>query len=281
MTAAIDGKILERLKEWRGREGSLPDSLEFFYKLLHVQSSARANTAGPEIRLARETAKSRLISGSPLLTFADLKLDWAQVQDVLKEVMALFKGYSELLGQVPEDFGKLVSDSGILKEAVKDWFESRPLSARITVDDSEKALIGLILLSGLKPFLSSYSQVLIGLVEGDAWRRRYCPVCGGKPDFAFLEKEVGARYLVCSRCDAQWLFQRLECPYCGNVEQDALAYYTDDKELYRLYTCEKCRHYLKTIDLRKAEAEVLLPLERFLTFDIDTQAQESGYSPGI
>ena len=84
---------------------------------------------------------------------------------------------------------------------------------------------------------------------------------------------------MCSRCDAEWLFQRLECPYCGTKDQSTLAFFTDDKGLYRLYVCEQCRHYLKAIDLRKSEDEVLLPLERFLTPDIDAQAQQDGYTP--
>ena len=84
---------------------------------------------------------------------------------------------------------------------------------------------------------------------------------------------------LCSRCDAEWLFQRLECPSCGSQDQKTLAYYTDDKGLYRLYVCDKCKRYLKAIDLRQAETEVLLPIERLLSFELDMQAQQQGYSP--
>ena len=86
-------------------------------------------------------------------------------------------------------------------------------------------------------------------------------------------------WLVCSRCDAQWLFQRLECPYCGTTDQNVLAYFTNDEGLYRLYVCEQCKQYLKAIDLRQAKSEVLIPLERLLALHIDKQAQEYGYSP--
>ena len=108
-------------------------------------------------------------------------------------------------------------------------------------------------------------------------KRGYCPICGGNPDFAFLDKESGARRLVCCRCDTEWLFQRLECPYCGNQDQNTLAYFTDDNGLYRLYICEQCKQYLKTIDLRQAKDEVMIPLERLFTLGIDAQAQEYGY----
>ena len=85
--------------------------------------------------------------------------------------------------------------------------------------------------------------------------------------------------MICSRCDAEWLFQRLQCPYCGTTDQNALSYFTAGDELYRLYVCEQCKHYLKTVDLRQAKSEALMPLERLLTLDMDRQAQEQGYSP--
>ena len=108
-----------------------------------------------------------------------------------------------------------------------------------------------------------------------------CPVCGGVADFAYLEKEAGARWLMCSRCDAQWLFQRLECPYCGNADHKTLAYFTDDTELYRLYICDECKSYIKAIDLRKTTSDVMLRLERVVTSDLDRQAQEKGYTSGV
>ncbi|MBA7684396.1 Protein FdhE [subsurface metagenome] len=78
----------------------------------------------------------------------------------------------------------------------------------------------------------------------------------------------------------QPLFQRLECPYCGNQNQAALAYFTDDEGLYRLYVCEQCHTYIKAVDLRRTESQVLLPLERVMTLDMDREGQEKGYKPG-
>jgi len=70
------------------------------------------------------------------------------------------------------------------------------------------------------------------------------------------------------------------CPYCGTKDQNALAYFADDEGLYRLYVCEQCHTYIKAIDLRHTESEVLLRLERVMTLDLDRQGQEKGYQPG-
>lgn len=104
-------------------------------------------------------------------------------------------------------------------------------------------------------------------------------ICGGSTDFAFLDRENGARWLLCARCDTEWRFQRLQCPYCGTQDQNALSYFTAEEGLYRLYVCEQCKRYLKAVDLRQAKAEVLPPLERLYTLDLDRQAQEHGYRP--
>ncbi len=121
----------------------------------------------------------------------------------------------------------------------------------------------------------SLSALMTPQDVASSWRRGYCPICGGKPNFAFLDKERGARWLLCSRCDAQWLFQ-----HCGTQDQNALAYFSSDDGLYRLYVCEQCKSYVKAIGLRQTEAEILLPLERVLTADMDRQAQEKGYISG-
>ena len=164
------------------------------------------------------------------------------------------------------------ADKPLKKETVKRWFEglALPCDPANIMEDMIHAT--------LKPFLASCSRTLVPSVDQDRWRRGYCPICGGNADFALLKGENGARWLVCSRCDAEWLFQRLECPYCGNKDQSTLAYYANEG-LYRLYVCEKCRRYLKAVDSRLARSQVLLPVERLFSLDIDRQGQQLGYSP--
>jgi len=112
------------------------------------------------------------------------------------------------------------------------------------------------------------------------WWHSHCPVCGGAADYAFLDKERGGRWLVCSRCDSEWSYPRLECPFCDNNNQHLLNYYASEAGAHRLYTCEKCHQYLKATDLRQTGAAFYPPLERLLTLDMDRQGTELGYLPG-
>jgi len=279
VTAETSDEILKRLEAEDKKERLDPRFLEFYQRLLRAQSSLEQRIALCKSDLSNEAASERLKHGLPLVSFDELALDWSLLPEALNEVTAVFADFPELFDEIPQGLRE-VSEATLIKEAVKAWFEEAKLPDAIVGDDINKHLLEAIIHATLRPFLTSQAKALLGLVKQEHWRRRYCPICGGSSDFAFLDKEIGARWLLCSRCDTEWLFQRLECPYCGNQDQNTLAYFIDDKGLYRLYVCEQCHTYIKAIDLRRAESDVLLPLERMVTLDIDRQGQEKGYQPG-
>lgn len=279
MTAETSDEILKRLEAEGKKERLDPKFLEFYQRLLRAQSSFEQRIALRKPGLSNKAASERLEHGLPLVSFDELALDWSLLQEALNEVTAAFADFPELFGETPQSLRE-VSKATPIKETVKAWFEGAKLPSAIVGDEVSEHLLEAIIHATLRPFLTSQAKALLGLVKQEHWRRRFCPICGGSPDFAFLDKEIGARWLLCSRCDTEWLFQRLECPYCGNQDQNTLSYFTDDKGLYRLYVCEQCHTYIKTIDLRRAESDVLLPLERMVTLDIDKQGQEKGYQPG-
>jgi len=279
VAAGTDNKVLRQLEEQQKKEGSLPELLEFYQKLLQIQSGVGQGIDLPSPSFSSDFIKNRTAQGKPILKFSDLDLNWALLRDTFAKVTALFAEYPELFGAVPKELKELKPSRFPTKKAVKAWFDGAEMPTNTVPDNVSDALVRNLTQASIKPFMSHYSTALLGLVDQERWRRGYCPVCGGNPDIGFLDKEEGGRWLVCSRCDAEWIFKRLECPYCGTADQNALAYFTDDKGLYRLYVCEQCKHYLKTVDMRQAKSEVLLPLERLLTLDIDSQARELGYIP--
>jgi len=206
-----------------------------------------------------------------------------QFEDAFPEESLFYELFSEANRIVSEqlpDFRVENPQPSLIKKAANAWYQYSSMNDIAQKIGISWEALSLCLKSAFHPILLRYSEQLSPVVNQDSWRQKVCPVCGGKPDFAFLDKETGARWLICSRCDAEWLFLRLECPFCGNREQDSLAYLTDEKELYRLYTCQRCRTYIRTIDLRRSGENVLFPLERIVTLDLDRQAHEAGYQPG-
>jgi len=129
----------------------------------------------------------------------------------------------------------------------------------------------------LKPYLAWTAEQVLPHLNQEHWKRGYCPVCGGSPDLAFLDEEIGARRLACSRCNSQWRYARIGCPFCGADDPDQIAYYPSDDEVYRLYVCQACRRYLKTKDLRRAGGPVWVEVERITTVAMDVAARQEGY----
>jgi len=268
--------ILDKLDAMEKEEGSLPRLLEFYRKLIQIQTRVGQKMDKPNPGLPTETIQQRMDEGKALVTASEFTFDLHLLQDTFQEVAALFSEYADLFDNAPEEFSELTEEV-ISSDSVKAWYEGTPIPAAEGVNQT---ILKELMHAAVKPFLTGYAGALIDSVKQDRWRRGYCPICGGNPDFSFLEKENGARWLVCSRCDTEWLFQRLKCPYCNNTYQKTLSYYTtDDEGPYRLYVCDNCKHYLKAIDMRVARLDTVIPLERLITLEIDIQARDYGYSP--
>lgn len=101
----------------------------------------------------------------------------------------------------------------------------------------------------LRPFMRLMTRKLSANFDFDVWHRGTCPVCGGNPTMAFFSKGTGRRRLYCSLCDCDWFFKRIGCPYCDNTDGSKIRYFTvDDDKRYRVYVCDVCKGYIKTVD---------------------------------
>lgn len=280
MTNTVSSQILNELEEWANKETRSSRFLNLYKGLLLIQAEVEECITIPKPELGKKVIKSRMSSGKPLLTFDALAANWPTIVDTFNRVAAILAEYPDLFSSIPEALLMEEKRYKLTKRMAKAWFEGKSLPATIAGEDINPHLLDSLIHQSLRPFLIRHSQVLIGMVNQAGWRRGYCPVCGGRPDIGYLEKEAGAIWLMCSRCDARWRFQRLECHSCGNQDFKSMQCFSDDSGVYRLYVCDKCHTYLKVIDFRNVEAEVFLPLERLLTLDMDRQGQEMDYQPG-
>jgi formate dehydrogenase maturation protein FdhE len=273
LATAIELKTLQRLDEWERRDGSLPRAVEQYRQLLRLQVEADDMITQPLLGLRQEAATSLLSSGRPLLGFDDLFVDWSLFRRLLADVSSLILSDSGIALQISSELEQMSSTA--LVNTVRKWFNGDEF--HLDACGEGGLVLGPVIRATIKPFLSRHRSYSLHLIHHELWRRALCPICGGSPDFGFLN-ERGQRWLLCSRCDAEWLYQRMECPWCGNIDPGKLAYFPDDAGLYRLYVCEECRRYLKVVDVRRAKEEVLLPLERILSVDLDRQACLLGYT---
>ncbi|MGQ9626188.1 MAG: formate dehydrogenase accessory protein FdhE [Anaerolineae bacterium] len=258
-----DQQVLEALAEAIEEHKDLADWLRFYEALFRAQFEAKGEMQS-EIEVRDERARKwRLEGGIPQLTFDQLKLEgesFARLVERIEEVLLRYNPEWEAQRRPPDT-------SKILEKAREEFEKDGSL-------DPSLGLEALAVNFALSPYLQRAAEIIIPLLDQDAWRRPYCPVCGGQPCFAALKGEGGIRYLLCTRCYAEWIYRRLGCPFCG-AEQ--MPYFPSEDGLYRLYVCDACKRYLKTIDLRQARRQVYLPVERLLTVSMDMAAQGEGY----
>ena len=270
-------QVLKKLEEWQGREAISSSFLDFYKELLNIHIWVETILQKPQLQLSTQVVRDKLLGGLPLLSFEEFEVDWSLVDQVFKKVITVFSEYPQIVHRVPT---KLASQSPkLLEDTARIWLAGSYLSTRSQSGHAEQN-IDAVVHGTLKPFLVNYSGSLAGKVAQTSWRKCYCPVCGGAPDFGFLGRADGERWLLCSRCDARWLFQRLECPFCLNKNHTLLSYFSYDNGKYRLYACDKCHSYIKAIDLRQTDENALLPFERLVTYSMDYQALDKGYKPG-
>jgi len=258
------------------RAAQQDDELAAYYavycKLYELQEQARSEIAAT-LDLADPAAlQTRTFQGLPLISFAHLPIQ----ADRFAELAAAIAQELESGGWQSE--GEESAPPTPLPAEAGGWLVLA--QARFDTGQNAQAVVTLAEIAAdmaLMPYLTWAADQVLPHLNPEGWKHGHCPVCGGLPDLAFLDGEAGARRLACSRCNSQWPYARIGCPFCGQSDPEQIAYYPSDDEVYRLYVCQACRRYLKTKDLRRAGGPVLVQVERITTVAMDAAARQAGY----
>lgn len=132
----------------------------------------------------------------------------------------------------------------------------------------------------LRPVFNEARKQLEPLVEGVAWGRGICYVCGAGASLAELQGNNQIKHLRCGQCGADWSIRRLQCARCNNEDHRTLGYLSTEKneKTSRIEVCEKCRGYVKVITSFSPLPVEMLPVEDLATLQFDYIAQGRGYS---
>ena len=271
-----DLAVLRALTEIREKHEELAELLDFYHDLYEVQFEAKALLPETQTRDYLAT-QWRLEGGIPQLSFSQLVLDEdtfaglvARIGDVLIRHNPAWE--SMLTERSAQDLLALA------KQVFETWdtlTSPRPGIERADSDRATDEPQGMVVGFALAPYLQRASEVILPNLDLTLWSQSHCPVCGGRPNFALLEEERGARRLMCSRCNSLWPYARVGCPFCESTEKQ--VYYPSEDGVYRLYVCPSCKDYLKTMDLRGVFREVHPVVERLLTVGMDLAARQEGY----
>ncbi len=260
-------EVLSALDAALEEHPALRELLLFYREIYRVQFACKAALPPAPCPLSEAEAQRRLEAGQPLLEFHHLGLTPEGLMESLAAISQVLAVHNPAWQGVCDAF-----PPEALMEEARRQFENREALCTVT----SVCAMGITL--ALVPYVQRAADACRPLLREELWRRGVCPLCGAWPQFAFLERETGARRLYCARCDTAWGFDRVTCPFCGAM--DAMVYYPSQDAVYRLYACEECKRYLKTMDLRRTSRTPTPLVERLVTISMDLAAQEKGYGFG-
>ena len=244
---------LTHIRELKAARPELGPLLDYYEAVVQAQRETKSSFHPDADGLHLELRKKRIPDGSPLLGPEDIEIDWRLFDRLFDRISQITRQRAE----TPDSVGSWPSISGCDRE----WHDALLnglLQDKALLDETaDRAGISLDMLTlvacqTITPFLEAYAERLREHVDDSAWLKGCCPVCGGEPLMGRLEKEIGKRVLQCHLCRTQWIFTRLECPFCGNSDQDKLRYFFDQEDpAHRVEVCDLCKMYLKTVDARE------------------------------
>ena len=272
-----DNRVLKALATAREQHEELTELLDFYYDLYEVQFRAKARVPEPDL-LDDLAMRWRLERGMPQLAFDQLQVEPELFEPLVAQVAEVLVHYNPTWQLEPG--GVTWEDPlSLAREVFETWDTlTAPKPGFGDGDDSQTSTghtTALAVSLSLAPYLQRASDAILPRLDLTLWKEGTCPICGGRPNFALLDEETGARKLMCSRCASMWGVSRISCPFCATGEK--ATFYSSEDDLYRLYVCPECKHYLKTVDLRKARRVIVPMVERLLTVGMDLRARQEGY----
>jgi len=154
--------------------------------------------------------------------------------------------------------------------------EVETINLAATAAGANKASYLFFLRELMRPWAKSATKVLRSGLRHEKWLLNFCPICGHLPAGARQEKVEGKRFLICSLCETEWLFNRMTCPQCGNDDHTTLGYFTvEGIEDWKVSFCRKCNTYFKEIITN--EPVSVFDLE--LNVQLDLLARGEGFQP--
>ncbi len=229
-----------------------------------LEAASRLGSLISEPPISPSLVQERLQQGAPLLQEDDLTIDCDQLNLFRREVGGIISAHRPDLANQMESLLAVSEHHPCNGEAVP-------------VEPADAELTAYLQRQTIYPFLRAHALTLEPLLPEEGGVGLHCPICGELPDMAALTRPDGGRMLLCRACDTPWRGPRVGCPVCNHDVSQAWTYYPSDDGVYRLYTCETCRCYLKTVDQRVQTKTFPLPVERILTARMDRAAIAAGY----
>ncbi len=249
-------------------------------ELVQLQRRVQGRIPLPSLTIEPTELQRLIREGRPVLRFEHLPLNWSDFRFMLRETAATLHRHDAIEDDEVHRVDALARDGNALEPVVQAWFNA--ISARTatgpaaTAADTQTAGLDHVFTLAMRPFLARCAEALLPRLELSDWKQPCCPLCGGEPEFAYINP-AAERLLICSRCTGQWIYDPIACPYCENNDRSQITSFTSRDGRYRIYACDACRRYLKAFDGRDGSRPALLAVDSIATLPLDAAAIQRGY----
>jgi FdhE protein len=271
--------ILEQIKKAANflakEKPFIKEVVRFYEKVFSLQ-----HELDPDI--TKDYSKLKDKKDFPLIKKTDFYIDFNNAAILFGKICDLCLGY-EINADVT---AKIIKDSIIdsditFKSIVRNYIKG-DLSLPQPVKNNKEfnpQVFDFILYNSLKPSIVKNSNIISSYFKKMGWTENgCCPVCGSTPALSLFAKDNGSRSLVCSFCWHEWETKRISCPFCKNSDNKTMGYVALETEKgIRADFCNKCKKYIKTIDLREYREDIYLPLELIASIPFDMKMTEEGF----
>ena len=277
-------KSLKTIEDYKSANPHYTELLDIMADILILREEYLKNMSRPIFHVDENLIAQKMRGGLPLIDLTDKEFDLKRSRDYF---YTLIQAAEKRVPELEQSISDIVDDPDFDWEtSVRASFDCKAneADARTTEADREEEssidLIDLLLEESLRPELEIIAKKYGERVAKSGWREGYCPICGKEPKIGEIRKdEEGERYLFCHQCGFKWYFHRIKCPFCGNDEQQSLAYFeVEGEERYRVDVCNKCWRYIKTVELPKSGDEPDMDVEDIATLHLDMIAYDEGYN---
>jgi FdhE protein len=277
-------KSLKTIEDYKAANPHYTELLDIMADILILREEYHIYMKDSIFHVDENLITQKMEGGLPLIDFAGKKYDLTRPKEYFNSLISIAErrmpevaqNINDIIKSPQFDWEKIIRASFDHKiEAA----EAQGLSAGHEAEENID-LIDLFTEESLRPELESVAKKYGKIVEKSGWSEGYCPICGKEPKIGEIrDEEEGKRYLFCHQCGFKWYFHRIKCPFCGNEEQHSLAYFeVEGEERYRVDVCNKCRRYIKTVELPKSSEEPNLDVEDIATLHLDMIACDEGYN---
>jgi len=267
-------KTIEKYKSITPHYGELLDILG---EILILREEYRRKMKKVIFPIDEGLMETKITGGLPLIDFSAGTFNLTEPKQYFTALLEIAEKRAP--GETKEVLQMIQDGSFNFEKMISDSFNSiQDDDLAEDIDDDVIDLVDLFLEESLRPALEKVVEKYGKSIAKSGWAEGYCPICGKEPKIGEIREEEGRRFLFCTQCGFEWRFMRIKCPFCGNEEQQTLAYFSiEEEERYRVDVCNECKRYIKTVDFRETKEEANLDVEDIATLHLDMLANEEGY----